>query len=250
MIEGLDAVAKRAEKLEAREAAKRKSGGKMNANIALHVDDTGRRWSFAVKLGIAGALFLGVAFFAVLMILANRKSLSPKQLTELTRRDMDDLTVLLQRMEHFDDGETVTLDKVQERLQKKIDLELGIIIEQLEVDRKQRRLPNRSSLEERNMLMRLKELKDPAGKPYELKIEGDDSVKAIPPTQSDVIKTVIVRVRGGKKKKPVPPPEESAQQPEPPPPEPAPEPTPEPAPEVIPETPAENHETKEKPPEP
>lgn len=183
MIKGLDEAAKKAEKMEEREEAKRRSGGKMSANAALLTDDTGRRWTRATNLVISGAIAAVVIGGLILMWLANREPIDPRTGNEQARRDLIELSLRAKRIKPFEESEKITEAAFKERLLLQIDAELKTVEDAIEKDRQKRKdtkssgAPRDSRLfRDQRELQRLREFKDAWGQPFVFKMADADTV--------------------------------------------------------------------------
>lgn len=203
MIEGLDEVAKRLEKQQERENAKSKSGGKMNQNEALLTDDTGRRWSRNVMIGIVVLVLLGGAGFGAMMIKANFTAIDPRQGNATTRRMMMELIGFAQRIP-ADDAESLTKDKVVELLHEQVDAQYKQVEADIQRDKERRekegkhRPPDTRLYRELENLTELRKFKDPWGQPLEFDISaGTLTIKGKGSPKGDPIEPVSTRL--GKK---------------------------------------------------
>ncbi|HLX61978.1 MAG TPA: hypothetical protein VKX17_11915 [Planctomycetota bacterium] len=203
MIAGLDEAAKRAEALAKREELRRKSGGKMAANIALHVDDTGRKWALWVKLGIAAILIGGSAIAYYLIYAANHHVVTPREAREKTAQALIFLDKTATLMEPFKDSDQLTAASAKERVRKHLEEDLDKVKVTLARDFKAGRNPDKRAVEERDFLIGLLAFKDGFGKDLEFGVEGDDLTIASPSKfEGDPLEPVKVRVREGKADKP------------------------------------------------
>ena len=174
MVAGLDEAVKRAEALASREEARRKSGGKLNLNEALHVDDTGRRWTRWVQLGIV-LVVIGLCVAGGLMLYgANHRALDPRIALAETRASLSDLEITAKKMDHFEPGEAITPEAVKSRMQKIFDGQLDSITKSLQKDRDAGRTPDKSLLNKRDEIKKLEQFKDGWGAPLVFAINGDE----------------------------------------------------------------------------
>lgn len=177
MVAGLNQVAKRAEALAIREESKRKSGGKMNANIALHVDDTGARWKRYVISGIVGAVALGALIFGVMFWNANRSKVSDRAAYEETRGILNELGKQAELMKPFDESETITVQGVKERLKGELEAALKEVKDQLKRDNEAKRNPDSRTVERRHFIEKLLAFQDGWRKPVVVSLAGRDEVE-------------------------------------------------------------------------
>ncbi|HYG73800.1 MAG TPA: hypothetical protein VEK08_02110 [Planctomycetota bacterium] len=220
MIAGLDKVAERAEKIEAREEAKRKAGGKLNANIALHTDDTGRRMSRMVYLTIFVVLVSIVGLGAALFYFANREIKDPRKMRAETQETLTKLKALSLRISPFEDGDTITPEKVKEAFLKVIDADLKVLNEEIEKDKKRRektdkfRTPDRVMSADLANLTRLRTLTNGWGAPLIITMSDADTISVaanLPPDAGvEPIEPVPIRVRAAKPAAPEKAPAEKA----------------------------------------
>lgn len=196
MIAGLDEAAKRAEALAVREEAKRKSGGKMSANAALHVDDTGRKWSRWVQLGIAVLVLAGGAVGGWMFYSANRQKIGERAGLEITRADLNDMARSVESMEQFKEGESITVQGAKERLHKRLEADLETEKSKIARDKAAGRNPDRRSVEQRERLERQLTFKDAWGKPLDFSVEGDDLiVRSTSTVKGESIDSIKTRIR-------------------------------------------------------
>jgi hypothetical protein len=198
MIEGLDKVAERAEAMEAREEEKRRGGGNISANAALHVDETGAKWSRQVLFGIVGVVAVVGIAVSIMIYLANHKETSPREANEESRQRLAELRVIAQQMPLFGADEDVSLDKIRERLNKKLDDDLKDIETQIESTKASKRPVEERDSRKRRDLLELKDLKDGWGQPMELSMPDSDTLQiTVKPGKgaSDALTPVTVRIR-------------------------------------------------------
>lgn len=209
MVEGLEKAAKRAEKIEARESAKRKLGGGMNPNAALHVDDTGARWARGVKLGIAVTVLVVGLAVAVMWHLSNKSKVPPRQAGEETRQRLVELSRIVPRIPLFDADEEITVEKVKPRVLERLEEDIKEVDAQIAQMRESKR-PTEDYRQQKKVLEDLKGLNDAWGNPFEFTIVESDSVrvgvKGKTVTPNDPLAPVTVRVRVLKPKAPAQPP--------------------------------------------
>ena len=199
MVAGLDEVAKRAEALAVREESKRKSGGKMNANIALHVDDTGVRWKRYVVSGIIGAALLGALIFGVLFWNTNRLKVSDRAAYEETRGILNELGKQAELMKAFDESETITVAGVKARLIGELEAAQKEVHEQLQRDNAAKRNPDSRTVERRKFIEKLLAFQDGWRKPVVVSLSGHDDVEFGSTGKFDgaTMEPVKARVRSG-----------------------------------------------------
>lgn len=209
MIAGLDAVAERYEKQEQREAAKAKSGGKMNQNEALLTDGTGRRWARNVMLGLIAIVVLGAVGFGAMMISANFTALDPRKGNASTRRMMMELVGFAQRIP-AEDVDTLTRDRVVELLHEQVNEQYKQVEADIARDKERReregkhRPPDTRLYNELENLKELRKFKDPWGQPFEFDVNaGTLTIKGKGSAKGDPIEPVSTRL--GKKAAEKPP---------------------------------------------
>jgi hypothetical protein len=161
MVAGLDKAVERAEAIAAREEAKRRAGGKVNANVAVHVDDIGRRWARWVNIGIVAVVAILVIGGAWMVYSANRRPHGPRELNAMTREMLSELAARAERLRGGD--MQITADNIREQLRKQIDLDLRKTREQM---RGSDGVPAAVLAKEREWLEQLVRLKDGWGKPF------------------------------------------------------------------------------------
>jgi len=212
MIAGLDKVAERAEKIEAREEAKRRAGGKLNANEALLNDDTGKKMSHMVYASIfiviAGIAALGIFLF----YMANREIKDPRKLRAQTQETLTKLVALASRIKPFEEGDSITSDKVKSAFIQIVDGDLKIINEEIAKDKVRRangdkfRTPDRIMSADFAAISRLHKMQDGWGKPLEFSMADADTIKvtAAPIKEPGIepLEPVTIRVRSGKPAQP------------------------------------------------
>ena len=202
MIEGLDRVVERAEKLEQREQAKRKGGGH-SINQAVHVDDTGRRWTrmvygliFLIILGVAG----GAAF---LFYMEKRQGKSPRELTDRTRYMLIDLETAGARMKLYSAGENVTPEQARDRIRETVEADLNEIQKQIDkergVSKDGKEIKNKfvsidaGTLKAKERLAELVLLKDAWGKPFEFTLPKPDTLNISSSNNSALSVSIPIR---------------------------------------------------------
>ncbi|MEI6235271.1 MAG: hypothetical protein WCT04_19605 [Planctomycetota bacterium] len=174
MIAGLDEVAKRAEALAAREAAKRKSGGKLSLNEALHVDDTGRKWTRWVQLGIAAAILAACVAGGLMLYGANHKPTDNRVALASTNALMRDLEIAAQKMDRFAEGESITPQSVKSKISKYVKEQLEALEKTLDRDRAAGRQPDKGLISKREEYKKLLTFNDGWGNPFELTITSNE----------------------------------------------------------------------------
>ncbi|MBE7462144.1 MAG: hypothetical protein HS116_01510 [Planctomycetes bacterium] len=120
MVKGLDKLAERAEKAHAREEAKRKAGGKMNLNVALHVDETGEKWRKKVVLGIVGLVVAACVIGGVMYWRSNVETLDPRAAAMETNNRLARYDAAARRMKPFEEDEPVSPELFKARLLEQI----------------------------------------------------------------------------------------------------------------------------------
>jgi hypothetical protein len=179
MIAGLDAAVRRAEAQEQRESARRKGGGKIDQNVALHVSDSGARSTRLIVVGIVVFVVLMACLFGALVIYSNYQPLDPHKGNEMARDRLGNLKFLCEKTKKFEDDETITLDKAKARILETIDARLKALNDEIEANRKQwekdknTRPVNVRVIEEKKDLEQTREFKDPFGQPFQFQLNGD-----------------------------------------------------------------------------
>jgi hypothetical protein len=183
MIKGLDEAAKRAEKIEAREEEKRRSGGKMNANVALHADETGTRWKRMVNVVLIVAALAIIGTGGTLFYLANHKKVNPREINAEARQMLSQLVGIANRIKPFEASETITADAAKRKMLDVMDADIKNYDEQIQKD-KERIEKTKSKETQRSMIRkdreaiaRLRELKDGLGQPFIFEMAGADTLK-------------------------------------------------------------------------
>lgn len=174
MIEGLDAAVRKAEAQERRESDRRKGGGKIDQNAAIHVTETGGRFMRWVVVGGVAAVVLVGGLFAALVFYSNYKPLDPHKGNEMARAWLGDLKFICEKMKRFEDDETVTMDKAKARVIETIDARIKVLEDENQTLKANQRPPNIRSVEEEKEMEKIKEFKDPFGQPFLMQLmEGD-----------------------------------------------------------------------------
>jgi hypothetical protein len=184
MIKGLDEAAKRAEKLEEREEAKRRAGGKANLNDALKVDDTGRRWSRVVNLIIVGTILFLIAGGAFLVYSANKTVLDPRVGNAEARQTLSKLMGYANRIKKFSEDEAITADAAKQRIVTIIDDDLKLLNDQIDKDKERKakggakyEAPRGMLTKDRDALAQLRKLTDPWDQPITFSMADADNLK-------------------------------------------------------------------------
>lgn len=193
VVSGLNEAVKRAEALANREEAKRKSGGKLNANVALHVDDTGKKWAFWVRMGIAATVLLACAAGGYMVWKSNRAEINPRVKVAATRDALNDLEIAAKNMDRFE-GSDPTAQAAKERLKMGLDKQLAAVEESVEKDRKMGRNPDKALMNKREFLKNLMQFKDGWGKPFEFSVTaGELAIRST--SQAEGVPTEPVKIR-------------------------------------------------------
>ncbi|HEY3321882.1 MAG TPA: hypothetical protein VGP72_15545 [Planctomycetota bacterium] len=177
MVAGLDQVVKRAEKVEAREEAKRRSGGKLNANLALLTDDTGRRWTRMVRLGITAVVLAVMGFIGLIVWLEARKPVNPRAQRAQTERTLAKLLAVAATLPGFKDGEEITPQKAKDAFTTVIDAQIKSLDDQIAagVQTADNRWANRNKIlkQDQDEWKELRKLEDAWHKPLVFTIDTD-----------------------------------------------------------------------------
>ena len=202
MIAGLNEAADRAEKLEKREEAKRKGGGN-TLNTALHVDDTGKKWSRMVLMSLLGVVALVVLIGGAMIYFSNHKSLSPAEGNQVTRQWVRDLGLIAQQMKAFDPDEKPSLDKVKERLTSAVNAQIDEVKSRIKAQEDVHRPPSSRDVEEKDELLALLKFQDAWGQPFQFNLEDDKlTISARGKSESGrSIDPVVVKLRHNKPSK-------------------------------------------------
>ena len=172
MVAGLDAAAKRAEKLDARESAKRKGGGG-TLNVALHVDDTGSKWKRMVVLSILGTVLFIVALGAFALWFSSRKSISPEEGNGVTREMLRDMVLIAAQMKPSDADEKMTPEKAKAHLTEGIKAQLADVLERIKQDGESHHPTTGSTFEEKHELENMLKFEDAWGVPFTFAVDGE-----------------------------------------------------------------------------
>src|SRR5581483_1096590 len=165
MIEGLEEAAKRAEKLDAREAAKRKGGGS-TVNTALHVDETGKQWSRMVLFWLIGTVLFVFLVGALLIFLSSRTKISPEEGNAATSNMLRTLQLdIVPSMKPIPPEEPITAESAKAHLTEGIQAALNKILDMIK-------------------------FQDPWGSPFQFSVEGDKVTVAAKPVQDKKGRTV------------------------------------------------------------
>lgn len=213
MIAGLDKVAERAAKLEERESAKRKAGGKMS-DAAVLTDDTGRRWKRNVNLAILGTLLLAGLIGGAMFWWSNRQTVDPRKLRAETQETLNKFVAMGSRLKGFEEGETITPEKAKDAFLKLVELDLKTLNEEIARDRERKkkdgqfRPPDRMMSSDLNSLTRLQSMKDGWGQPLVFSMADADTVKITAPGKVspgvEPLEPVNIRLRSAGKPAPAP----------------------------------------------
>lgn len=196
-------AAKRAEALAVREEAKRKSGGKLNLNVALHVDDTGRKWTRWVQLGIALALVAACIVGGMMLYGANHEKLDPRRALAETRSLLSDLEITAKRMDRIDAGEAITVASAKSHMLKALDTQLDAIKKSLQHDKETGRTPDKALVQKRDEIEKLKQFKDGWNKPFEFAVNGDElEIRSTTKVADFTSEPVKINLRGKSDDKP------------------------------------------------
>ncbi|MCY3024370.1 MAG: hypothetical protein NTW87_35790 [Planctomycetota bacterium] len=179
MVAGLDEVAKRAEKIEEREEAKRRAGGKMDANVAALVDDTGARWKRRTNIFLGTVLAVVLIGGGLMMYFANRRVVDVREGNAEARRMLTELSLRAGRLA-LPAGDTLTAASAKRQLLEQIAADLKRIRD----DMKPRpgspgkfAPPSPQLQKERDWLEKMEMLRDAWGQPLAFEVVGGDTLK-------------------------------------------------------------------------
>ena len=182
MIEGLDKVAERAAKLEEREEAKRKAGGRMS-DAATLTDGTGRRWKRNVNLAIAGTILIGGLIGGAMFWWSNRQTVNPRELRAQTQLTLTKFAAMGSRLKGFEDGDSITPDKARDAFLKLVESDLKTLNDEIARDKERKkkdgqfRPPDRMMSSDLSSLTILQSMKDAWGQPLIFSMADPDTVK-------------------------------------------------------------------------
>ena len=203
MVAGLEAAAQRAEKAEQREQAKRKGGGH-NLNTALHVDDTGRRWSRIVILSLLGAVLLLGGGTALAIYISNHKSVPVERGNQETRAELRDLGMIAGQLKGFDPDEKLTVEKVRDQITASINAKIDEVRARIKSQEDVHRPPSSQDIEEKDELNALLKYQDPWGQPFQFSLADDDKLTITAkgkPEFGHPIDPVVLKLRRNKPSK-------------------------------------------------
>lgn len=211
MIQGLDKVAERAAKLEEREEAKRKLGGRMS-DAAVLTDGTGRRWKRNVNLAIVGTILLGGAIATAMFWWSNRQPVNQRELRAQTQETLTKFVAMGNRLKGFEEGDSITADKARDAFLTLIESDLKTLNEEIARDKERKkkdgqfRTPDKMMSSDLNSLTKLQTMKDAWGQPLIFSMADSDSVKISATGKAGVeqLEPVTVRLRAASKP-PAPP---------------------------------------------
>jgi hypothetical protein len=209
MIEGLDRVAERAAKLEEREEAKRKAGGRMS-DAAVLTDDTGRRWKRNVNLAIISTLLIGGLVGGAMFWWSNRQTEDPRKLRAETQETLTKFMAMGNRLKGFEDGDSITPEKARDAFLKLIESDLKTLNDEMARDKERKskdgkfRTPDRMMTSDLASLTKLQTLKDAWGHPLDFSMADADTVKVSSKGAPNVeaLEPVTVRLRAASKPAP------------------------------------------------
>jgi len=214
IIEGLEEAAKRAEHSEAREEARRKSGGGMNLTTALHVDDTGKRWSRNVMLLIFGSVAAISALIGGMIYFGNRTVQDPRDLSLQSRNMLSSYVIYAQKIKAFKPDETITADAVKDRIKELLDGEIKSLTSEIDREIAKRKAlyeKDKNSaingpkvtgglIKDRETRERLASFKDALRQPFVFTIPDGETLQMTAPTipKTEPIDPVTVRLKAKK----------------------------------------------------
>ena len=175
MVAGLEEAAKRAEQQEAREEARRRAGGRMSANVALKVDEVGKRWKRQVNIGIAAAVLLVLTALGLMLYLTVHKRVDPRVGNADAQMMLAVLDGIARWPGFFKDGETVTAEKAKERLKEEVEAAYNRVLEKIESNHKRPGFNKADPglAKDKELLEKLRLFQDAWGQPFVFEIEGD-----------------------------------------------------------------------------
>jgi hypothetical protein len=200
-VKGLAEVAKRAEKQAEREAVRKQAGGKLIANAAIHIDNTGRRWSLWVRLGLAAALVLVCLVIGLWINSALHPTLPPREATEKARKELITLSNVLAKFKPFEEDEVITPEKARQRLLGTLNTELAATVKRLEEWEKRTGRPNLEYAATRDELTKLLDLKDPWDNDLVININNSKTMEISVAGRDDIMKPITVDVRAHRAQK-------------------------------------------------
>jgi len=206
MIQGLDKVAERAAKLEEREEAKRKAGGRMS-DAATLTDDTGRRWKRNVNLAIIGTILIGGSFAAVMFWWSNRQTVNPRELRAQTQETLSKFVAMGNRLKGFEEGDSITPEKARDAFLKLVESDLKTLNDEITRDKERKkkdgqfRTPDKMMTSDLNSLTKMQTMKDAWGQPLVFAMADADTVKisAVGKPGVEQLEPVTVRLRAAGK---------------------------------------------------
>jgi hypothetical protein len=205
MVTGLEAVAKRAEKQEAIERVKQRSG-RIIMNEAIHTDEKGRRWARLVIIGIVVLVVLVVGTVGTLYYLATHKRLDPRVAAGVTGNYLTKIEEAAQQIKPFAPEAKVTGEEFKGRVKAYLEVLLAQE-EQAAVDqRKQRGQPDNGTTKNIMNLRRLLAFQDGFGRDFVFEAKDSEAVviRSLSVTGPDGERRVTVRREKVAPEKPAP----------------------------------------------
>ena len=171
MVAGLEAAANRAEKLDAREAAKRKGGG-TTLNVALHVDDTGKRWSRIVLTSLVLTVLFVFLAGALMIFLSSRTKIPAEEGNSTTSNMLRDIALIGTNFKITRD-EKVSVESARAHLTEAIQAELEKTKDQIKSDEEVHHPPSATTIEWKHELEAMLNFQDAWSAPFQFAVEGD-----------------------------------------------------------------------------
>jgi hypothetical protein len=207
MVEGLDEAAARAEKKEARSDKKKKAGKDILMNEAIRVDDTGRRWSTAVQVGLVSVVLVVILGGGLMFWSANRTSIPATQLAADTKDRLVRYQAVSGRMKPYAPDNKPSAQQFKEALVSQIQKDLEGYEKLREREKKNRAGSSPETRQSIAFALEDMKFKDAWGKELNIKPEGDGFlISSVNREGSSEPPAVLISIpRTGEQEKPKPP---------------------------------------------
>lgn len=187
-IKGLDRVAERYEKPK---GPKRKAG-EIDMNVAVSIDQKGKRWSRMVLLGVLGVIAVAALFGWVLVILGGDKPVDPKEAFRETHNQLLRIKRYAYDMDRFGAGENVSADLFKRKLLEYMKARQEKLEEVVELETKAGGMAKPDTRDELKYLKKDQDLKDAWGMDLYFETGDGENITVKSPSGRDLNKEIPI----------------------------------------------------------
>ena len=206
MVKGLAEVARRAAGAAARDEARRRAGGFIK-NQATTLGDEARRYRLWVVWGAAAALTLIVLGLVLLLWLANRRPLDPREAAAQTQRYLTQYGALASQLKPTD-GDKPTPEELKSRLTAALKKELATQEEGAAMQKRMRGAVDGRTREQIDFLRKSLEYRDGFGRQFVFELKDAQTLVVRSPSPGpggSAPKSVTISLRSGEVLRELPP---------------------------------------------